>query len=278
MLVYSIFWFNQHQHTFHRLFWSPQPPSSHIDTYISWSNWRRCESELTELQKKQVSRWWESISVSKYPLTSPNNVNNSVWAGARAKMSTNDLLMDSFLMKRSQNGSLVSSSCTDFTTLLPQQHHDTPKFDDSQRYTASIALNLTHNNNNFPTTLLQSRTVSTFPYIFLQSNWTLCSSERTEPTLVWRTCVRSTQSKTIGSRELFIWETMLPSREKSVGLFKVAHGDLLGVMFDSVGDSKIRENRKKSKIFGSHQKIWLSEILITRYDSLGQNGHFWDNG
>ena len=77
-----------------------------------------------------------------------------------------------------------------------------------------------------------------------------CSSERTEPTLVWRTCVHSTQSKTIGSREWFIWKTMLTSREKSVGLFKVAHGDLLGVMFArmfvSVGDSKIRENRKKS--------------------------------
>jgi len=28
---------------------------------------------------------------------------------------------------------------------------------------------------------------------------------------------------------------MLTSREKSVGLFKVAHGDLLGVMFVSVG-------------------------------------------
>ena len=42
---------------------------------------------------------------------------------------------------------------------------------------------------------------------------------------------------------------MLPSREKSVGLFKVAHGDLLGVMFDSVGDSKIRENRPGDKNF-----------------------------
>ena len=51
--------------------------------------------------------------------------------------------MDSFLMKRSQNGSLVSSSCTDFTTLLPQQHHDTPKFDDVQQHDASIALNVT---------------------------------------------------------------------------------------------------------------------------------------
>ena len=108
-----------------------------------------------------------------HPLTSPNNVNSSVLAGVHAKMSTNDLLMDSFSMKRSQNGSLVSSSCTDFTTLLPQHHHDAPKFDDVQWHTASIALNVTHNNTNFPTMLLQSRTVSTFPYIFLQSNWTL---------------------------------------------------------------------------------------------------------
>ena len=108
-----------------------------------------------------------------HPLTSPNNVNSSVLAGVHAKMSTNDLLMDSFSMKRSQNGSLVSSSCTDFTTLLPQHHHDTLKIDDVQWQTASIALNVTHNNTNFPTTLLQSRTVSTFPYIFLQSNWTL---------------------------------------------------------------------------------------------------------
>ena len=139
--------------------------------------------------------------------------------------------MDSFSMKRSQNGSLVSLPCTDFTTLLPQQHHDTLKFDDVQWQTASIALNVTHNNNNFPTTLLQSRTVSTFPYIFLQSNWTLCSSERTEPTLVWRTCVRSTQSKTIGSREWFISGRMLTSKEESVGLFKVVHGDLFGDVF-----------------------------------------------
>ena len=123
-------------------------------------------SSSRNFKKIEVSRWWESVSVSKYPLTAPNNVNKPVWVGVRSKMSTNDLLMDSFSMKRSQNGSLVSSSCTDFTTLLPQQHHDTPKFDDAQWYTASIALNVTHNNINFPTTLLQSRTVSTFPYIF----------------------------------------------------------------------------------------------------------------
>ena len=228
MLVYSIFWFIQHQHTSHRLFWSPQPPSSHIDTYISWSNWRRCESELTELQKKQVSRWWESVSVSMHPLTSPNNVNNSVWLDAHAKMLTNNQKDGSLSMKRSQNGSLVSSSCTDFTTLLPQQHHDTPKFDDVQWHDASIALNVTHNNINFPTKLLWSRTVSTFPYIFLQPNWTLCSSERTEPTLVWWTCLHLTQSKTIGSREWFISGRMLTRQEESVGLFKVVHGDLFG--------------------------------------------------
>jgi|TARA_B110000914_G_scaffold183914_1_gene167017 hypothetical protein len=88
-------------------------------------------------------------------------------------MLTNNQKDGSLSMKRSQNGSLVSSSCTDFTTLLPQHHHDAPKFDDVQWHTASIALNVTHNNTNFPTMLLQSRTVSTFPYIFLQSNWTL---------------------------------------------------------------------------------------------------------
>ena len=149
---------------------------------------------------------------------------------------------------------LSALSFTDFTTLLPQQHHDTPKFDDVQWHTASIALNVTHNNTNFPTTLLQSRTVSTFPYIFLQSNWTLCSSERTEPTLVWRTCVRSTQSKTIGSRELFIRETMLSSREKSVGYGKVAHGDLLGVMFVSVGYIGIFLKKKAARLISGEKK------------------------
>ena len=187
-------------------------------------------SSSRNFKKIEVSRWWESVSVSKYPLTAPNNVNKPVWVGVRSKMSTNDLLMDSFSMKRSQNGSLVSSSCTDFTTLLPQQHHDTPKFDDVQWHDASIALNVTHNNTNFPTTLLWSRTVSTFPYIFLQPNWTLCSSERTEPTLVWWTCLHSTQSTTIGSREWFISGRMLTSKEESVGSFKVAHGDLLEVV------------------------------------------------
>jgi hypothetical protein len=85
-------------------------------------------------------------------------------------MSTNDLLMSSFSMKRSQNCLLVDTSCTDFTTLLPQQHHDTPKFDVLHWRTASIALNSAHNSTNFPTTLLRSRTFSTFPCIFLQPN------------------------------------------------------------------------------------------------------------
>ena len=91
-----------------------------------------------------------------------------------------------------------------------------------------------------------------------------CSSERTEPTLVWRTCVHSTQSKTIGSREWFIWKTMLTSREKSVGLFKVAHGDLLGVMFVSVGYIGIFLKKKAARqiSLGIEKKIWDLLIFI----------------
>ena len=66
-------------------------------------------SSSRNFKKIEVSWWWESVSVSKYPLTAPNNVNKPVWVGVRSKMSTNDLLMDSFSMKRSQNGSLVGS-------------------------------------------------------------------------------------------------------------------------------------------------------------------------
>mgnify|MGYP006127366861 CR=1 FL=1 len=40
--------------------------------------------------------------------------------------------------------------------------------------------------------------------------------------------MHSTQSKTIGSREWFISGRMLTSKEESVGLFKVVHGDLFG--------------------------------------------------
>jgi len=51
VLVHSIFWLSQHQYTSHRPFWSLQPPPSYFDTYFSWFNRRRCEIELTELQK-----------------------------------------------------------------------------------------------------------------------------------------------------------------------------------------------------------------------------------
>jgi|TARA_B110000037_G_C17026199_1_gene467483 hypothetical protein len=88
-------------------------------------------------------------------------------------MLTNNQKDGSLSMKRSQNGSLVSSSCTDFTTLLPQHHHDAPKFDDVQWHTASIALNVTHNNTSASLEKHGWKVVSTFPYIFLQSNWTL---------------------------------------------------------------------------------------------------------
>ena len=41
---------------------------------------------------------------------------------------------------------------------------------------------------------------------------------------------------------------MLTSREKSVGLFKVAHGDLLGVMFVSVGYIGIFLKKKAARL------------------------------
>ena len=41
-LLTPFFLLNHHQHTSHRLFWSPQPPPSYFDTYFSWSNRRRC--------------------------------------------------------------------------------------------------------------------------------------------------------------------------------------------------------------------------------------------
>ena len=51
-LVQSIFWLNQHQHTSHRSFRSPQPPPSYFDTYFSWSNRRRCCF---------TGRWWKRL-------------------------------------------------------------------------------------------------------------------------------------------------------------------------------------------------------------------------
>jgi len=144
--------YNHHQVTLTR--------TSHGPTDVA------ARSSSRNFKKKEISRCWEGISVSMHSLTPPNNANQLVWVGVRSKMSTNALLMDSFSMKRCSNCPLVNTSCTDFTTLLPQQHHDTPKFDLLRWRTASIALNVTHNNTNFPTTLLRSRTVSTFPCIF----------------------------------------------------------------------------------------------------------------
>jgi len=54
----------------------------------------------------------------------------------------------------------------------------------------------------FQTPQVQMKIIIKFPED--EGGWTLCSSERTEPTLVWRTYLHSTQSKTIGSREWFI--------------------------------------------------------------------------
>ena len=50
---------------------------------------------------------------------------------------------------------------------------------------------------------------------------------------------------------------MLTSREKSVGLFKVAHGDLLGVMFVSVGYIGIFLKKKAARLIslGIEKKI-----------------------
>jgi len=63
---------------------------------------------LTNLvEKKEISRCWESMSLSMHPLTSPNNVNNPVWVDEHAKISTNNQKDGSLSMKRRQNGSLV---------------------------------------------------------------------------------------------------------------------------------------------------------------------------
>ena len=182
-------------------------------------------------EKTNVSRCWESMSVSMHPLTGPNNVNNSVWAGAHAKMSTNNQKDGSLSMKRPQNGSLVDGKETDFMTFLPQHHHDAPKCDDLQWCTASIDLKTTQYNINFSSTPLYNHTLATFPCIFsLLISWVFLRKD----TVSKSRFISAPESMKVHSFDPGAWSRHMITRarqEESVGLFKVVHGDLFGDVF-----------------------------------------------